>query len=82
MKTFEYTAIWKSKESGYQASYIYVNAETRTEAKKMIKSKCSNLAEFHLYTDCSEYLAVKKIPDNCIILWYFDEDLREKKVIL
>lgn len=79
---YEYTVIWLVG-CGHQLATVYVNADTKTQAKNIIKDKLGNKEGFDLYIDCYVYPYVRKdIPDNNILVWYFDDDRVERKEIL
>lgn len=81
-KLYEYTVGW-SVEGGFQLAYVYVNTDTKTHAKNIIKDKLGNREDFYLNVDCCVYYSVRKdIPDNNILVWYFDADKIERKEIL
>jgi hypothetical protein len=82
MNLFEFTASW-NVEGGFQISHIYVNAESRSAAKRAIKSKLTDLEGFTLDEQCNTYPYIKReIPNCCIMLWYFDKSNVEHREII
>lgn len=79
---YEYTVIWNVK-GGHQLATVYVNADTKTRAKKIIKDKLGDKDGFHLYIDCFVYPYVNTaIPDTNILVYYFDVNgVKQVKII-